>query len=73
VADQLECEVGVVERRQKVRNDGLLINLQAEYLTLLIDANDTVRCLVLRSNEKWFLQRFGSCTHMQQIQGHKDG
>ena len=50
-ARELECELGVVERRKDVRNDRLLVHADAKDLTLLVDADNTVRRLMLRRDE----------------------
>ena len=44
---EFECEVGIIQRCQNIRNNGLLVNIDAEDLALLVHANDTVCCIVL--------------------------
>ena len=48
---ELERKLGVVKRREDVRNDSLLVHRNAQHLALLIDTDDTVGNLVLRSDE----------------------
>ena len=46
-----ESKVRIVESGQNIRDDGLLVNIDTENLTLLVDANDTVRGFVFCGNE----------------------
>ena len=48
---KLERELRIVESREDVRDDGLLIDVDAENLALLVDTNDSVRALMLSSDE----------------------
>lgn len=50
-AGKLERKLGVVERAENVRDDRVLIHADAEHLALFVDTNDTIRRLVLSSDE----------------------
>jgi hypothetical protein len=50
-AGHFEREIGVVESRQNVRDDGLLVDADAEHLSFLVDSNDPVRRLMFRGDE----------------------
>lgn len=53
-ASQFECKFRVVECRQDVRNDRLFINVHAQNLALLVNTDETLRCLVFSRNEDGF-------------------
>ena len=48
---KLECELSVVQGSEDIGNDGGLVDVHAEDLALLVNANNTVGCFVLRSDE----------------------
>lgn len=48
---QFERKLGVVEDGQNVWDNGLLVDVHTENLTLLVDPNDTVSGFMLRSDE----------------------
>lgn len=48
---QLESELGVVESGEDIRDNGRLVDVHAQNLTLLVDADDSVRGFVLGCDE----------------------
>jgi len=48
---KFEGQFGIVQRREDIRNDGILVDIHAQNLTLLIHADDTVRSLVFSRDE----------------------
>jgi len=48
---ELEGQLGVVQCREDIRNDGILVDVHAQNLTLLIYADDTMRRLVFSRDE----------------------
>ena len=48
---ELEGQFGVVQRREDIRNDGILVDIHAQNLTLLVHADDTMRSLMFSRDE----------------------
>ena len=48
---ELEGQFGIVQRREDIRNDGILIDIHTQNLTLLVHTNDTMRSLVFSRDE----------------------
>ena len=67
-ARKLEGEFGVIKCREDVGDDGLLINVDAEDLTLLVDTNDTVGRLVVGGDKNRFT---GNAVHVDAHAGFK--
>ena len=67
-ARKLEGKIGVIESCEDVRDDGLLINVHAEHLSLFVDADDTVGCLVVGGDKDGFT---GDAVHVHANAGFK--
>ena len=48
---ELEGQFGVIQCGEDIRNDGILIDVNAQNLTLLVNTDDTMRSLMFCSNE----------------------
>ena len=48
---ELEGQFGVIKYGEDIRNDGILIDVNAQNLSLLVNADDAMRSLVFCSNE----------------------
>jgi hypothetical protein len=48
---ELEGQFGIVQCREDIRNDGILVDIHAQNLTLLVHADDTMRSLVFSRDE----------------------
>ena len=50
-AGKLEGQFGIVQRGEDIGNDGILVDIHAQNLTLLVHADDAVRGLVFSRNK----------------------
>lgn len=50
-AGHLDSKLGIVQHIEDIRNDRLLVDVDAEHLSLLVDTNNSVGCLVFGSDE----------------------
>ena len=48
---ELESQFGIVQCREDIRDDGILVDVHAQNLTLLIHADDTMRSLMFGRDE----------------------
>jgi hypothetical protein len=53
-ASKLEGQFGIVQCREDIRNDGVLVDIHAQNLALLVHADDTVRGLMFSRDEDGF-------------------
>jgi hypothetical protein len=53
-AGQLECELRIVEDREDIRDNGLLVDVDAEDLPFLVDANNSIGHFVLSGDKNGF-------------------